>query len=118
MKRPSPIAKPALTVKESQLITGALHAFKAIPNLAVKEIVPGSKHPDHGLDFTLQMQFGTKKFKVGAEVKSSGEPSVLRRSAAWLKGLLTKTKHDYGILVAPYISGEGTAICRELGVGF
>ena len=118
MKEPASIAKPAPTVKESQLITGALQAFKAIPNLAVKEIVPASKHPDHGLDFTLQMQFGAKKFKVGAEVKSSGEPSVLRRSAAWLKGLLTKTKHDYGILVAPYISGEGTAICRDLGVGF
>src|SRR3990170_7417798 len=118
MKDPTPIAKPALTVKESQLIAGALHAFRAIPNLAVKEIVPASKHPDHGLDFTFQMEFGAKKFKVGAEVKASGEPSVLRRSVAWLKGLLTKTKHDYGIIVAPYISGEGAAICRDIGVGF
>lgn len=118
MKDPTPIAKPALTVKESQIIAGALHAFKAIPNLAVKEIVPASKHPDHGLDFTLQMEFSAKKFKVAAEVKSSGEPSVLRRSAAWLKGLIAKTKHDYGIIVAPYISEEGAAICRDIGVGF
>ncbi len=118
MKEPASIAKPALTVKESQLIAGALHAFKAIPNLAVKEIVPASKHLDHGLDFTLQMEFSAKKFKVAAEVKHSGEPSILRRSAAWLKGLIAKTKHDYGIIVAPYISEEGAAICRDIGVGF
>ena len=118
MKQPAPVSKPAPVVKESQLFTGAMHALKAVPNLAVKEIVPASKPPDHGLDFTLLMELGAKKFKVAAEVKHSGEPSILRRSAAWLKGQVTATKHDYGILVAPYVSGEGAAICSDFGVGF
>ena len=118
MKQLVPISKPPPVVKENQLMTGALHAFEAIPKLVVKEIVPASTNIDRGVDFTLQIEFGTKKFKVATEVKNSGEPSILRRSAAWLKGLIAKTKHDYGIIVAPYISGEGAAICRDLGVGF
>jgi len=118
MKQLASISKPPQIEKENQLMAGALHAFNAIPKLTVKEIVAVSKHIDHGIDLTLQIVFGAKKFNVAAEVKHSGEPSTLRRSAAWLKGLIAKTKHDYGIIVAPYISGEGAAICRDIGVGF
>ncbi|OGQ82045.1 MAG: hypothetical protein A3G40_06790, partial [Deltaproteobacteria bacterium RIFCSPLOWO2_12_FULL_57_22] len=69
-------------------------------------------------DFGFLVAYGQRKFKVAGGVKPSGEPSVLRRSAAWLKDLLTKTKHDYAVIIAPFISREGAAICRDVGVGF
>jgi hypothetical protein len=103
---------------EKQLLTSALHTLRAIPNLAIEEIIAGRKQSDHGVDLTVELRFGRKKFKVVVEAKSSGEPSALRRSAGWLTDIVTKTKHDYGIFVAPYISREGAAVCRDLGVGF
>ena len=101
-----------------RLAVGALKTLRAIPKLTVKEILPEPRHANPGLDFSVLLGFGQKKFKIAAEIKSSGEPSVLRRSAAWLKGLLTKTKYDYGVIVAPFVSGEGATICRDIGVGF
>jgi hypothetical protein len=101
-----------------RLAVSALKALSGIPKLTVREILPAPRHASSGLDFGVILGFGQKKFKIAAEIKSSGEPSVLRRAAAWLKDLLTKTQYDYGVIVAPFISGEGAAICRDIGVGF
>jgi hypothetical protein len=102
----------------SGLIQGALAALKTIPNLDVKQLSTETGPSDHGLDFNFILSFGQKKFKVAAEVKASGEPSLLRRSASWLRNLLTGAKYDYAIIVAPFVSREGAEICRDLGVGF
>jgi len=118
MKQLAPIFKRPLVAKQDQLITGVLHVLKAVPNLVVNQIVPASKHLDHGFDFTLQLESGAKKFKVAAEIKHSAEPSILRRSAVWLKGQVTETKHDYGMIIAPFVSSEGAAICNDFGIGF
>ncbi|TAJ92964.1 hypothetical protein EPO44_14000, partial [bacterium] len=86
--------------------------------MELKEVSRESREAIHELDFDLLVKYGPRKFKVAVEVKSTGEPSVLRRSAAWLKDLLTKTKHDYAVIIAPFISKEGAEICRDMGVGF
>lgn len=103
---------------ENDLMTGALKILKAIPNSEIKQVHLEPKHGAYRPDFTFLITHGQKKFKVVGEVKASGEPSVLRRSAAWLKDLVTKTKHNYALIIAPFISKEGAAICRDLGVGF
>lgn len=103
---------------ETELITGALEILKSIPNLEIKQVHAESGQATYKPDFSFLVRYGQKKFKVAGEVKASGEPSLLRRSAAWLKNLLTKTKHDYAVIIAPFISREGAAICRDLGVGF
>jgi hypothetical protein len=108
---------PGTTI-EKQLLSSALHTLRAIPNLIIEEVISARKDSDQGLDLTVKLQFGRKKFKVAVEAKSSGEPSVIRRSAGWLADIVTRTKHDYGMLVAPYISREGAAVCRDLGIGF
>jgi len=101
---------------EANLITRAIESLRTVPNLKIDQIgaVQTPNHPD----FSILLIFRQRKFKVVGEVKSSGEPSVLRRSAVWLKDLLTKTKHDYAIIVAPFVSREGAEICRDVGVGF
>ena len=101
---------------EKQLITAALESLNGVPNLTI-ELIGAVQTPSHA-DFAIAITSGHKKFKVLGEVKSTGEPSILRRSGAWLKDLLTKTKHDYAVIIAPFISREGAVICRDLGVGF
>jgi hypothetical protein len=101
---------------ETQLVKRALESLRAVPNLKIEHI-GAVRTPDHP-DFIVAITFGQRRFKVAGEVKSSGEPSVLRRSAAWLKELVRKTRHDYAVIIAPFISKEGVDICRDLGVGF
>jgi hypothetical protein len=103
-------------VKEADLIAKAIESLRTVPNLKIEQIgaVQIPNHPD----FTFLLTLGQKKFKVIGEAKSTGEPSILRRSGAWLKDRLTNFKHDYAVIVAPFISREGAAICRELGVGY
>ncbi|MGH7794940.1 MAG: type IV toxin-antitoxin system AbiEi family antitoxin [Candidatus Binatia bacterium] len=103
---------------EASLLSQALNTLREIPNLTVKEIVPKPKHLDHGIDLSIELRHRQKKFKFAIEAKSSGEPAVLRRSAAWLKNILAQTKYDYGLIVAPYVSAEGALICRDMGIGF
>ena len=107
---------PFRAPKERDLITGALESLRAVPNLEIKQIGK-VRIPDYP-DFSIAVKFGQRKLKALLEVRPSGEPSVLRRSAAWLKDRVTKMKHDYALIVAPFISKEGAEICRDLGVGF
>ena len=111
-------ARSARAVDERNLITQALENLKAIPNLEVKQVSYESGKVDRRLDCSFLLSFGQKKFKIAAEVKASGEPSLLRRSAAWLKNSLTSGKYDYAMIIAPFVSREGAEICRESGVGF
>ena len=100
------------------LITKALENLRAIPNLQIKEVLAESGQGTYKSNLSFLATYGQKKFKIAGEIKPSGEPSVLRRSAAWLKDLLSKTKHDYAVVIAPFVSREGASICRDLGVGF
>ena len=90
--------------QEKQLITAALKSLERGPKLKI-DLIGAVQTPGHP-DFAMTISSGRKTFKVLAEVKSPGEPSVLRRSAAWLKDVVTKTKHDYGVIIAPFISKE------------
>ena len=119
LKNKSPVPWPSGHTEAGRLVTGALEILKAIPNLEIKQVhmEPG-RTTTYRPDFSFLLGHGQRRFKVAGEVKPSGEPSVLRRSAAWLKNLLAKTKHDYGLIIAPFISREGASICRDLGVGF
>lgn len=116
LKYRSSTSRSAKAAATKKLITGALESLKVVPNLKLEQI-GAIGTPDHP-DFSIVITFGQRKFKVAGEVKPSGEPSVLRRSAAWLKDLVTKTKHDYALIIAPFISKEGAAICCDLGIGF
>ena len=116
LKNRSSTSGSAKAAAANELITGALESLRAMPNLKIEQI-GAVRTPDHP-DFSIVITFGQRKFKVVAEVKASGEPSLLRRSAAWLKDLVTKTKHNYALIIAPFISKEGAEICRDLGVGF
>lgn len=104
--------------QERQLLTQALATLQAIPNLQIKAPVAQAGHTSNEPDFILPLAYGNKKFKVVVECKASGEPSVLRRSAAWLHNLVANHTYDYALIVAPFISRDGAEICRDLGVGF
>lgn len=118
MKQANPKPWANEVTNEAQLLSQALNILTDIPNLTVKKIVSEPKHFDRGIDLMIELGNRQRNFKVVIEAKASGEPAILRRSAAWLKNMLAQTKCDYGILVAPYVSDEGALICHDMGIGF
>lgn len=115
---PSPLSKPLGEMRPSSAVSSAMGVLKGVPGLEVKERRLEPKWAAYQLDLSLLFIYGQKKFRVVGEVKTNGEPSILHRSAAWLKEVLEKTGEDYAVIVAPFVSKEGAEICRELGVGF
>ncbi len=69
------------------------------------------------VDFILSTLISGKPTKFIIEVKSQGEPRLVRMAIAQLKEYLKGFKDSYGILVAPYLSDASRQICKEAGIG-
>lgn len=59
-----------------------------------------------------------KKNTLLVEAKSNGQPRIIRDAIAQLAMCKDKYLNTYGIIIAPYISGESAAICKNAGVGY
>lgn len=70
-------------------------------------------------DLICTLNLDGKKYKVAVEVKSLGQPRIIRLAAQQLNEYITTNKNVvYGILAAPYISENGRTICRRYGIGY
>jgi hypothetical protein len=69
------------------------------------------------VDFVLSTLISGKSAKLIIEVKSQGEPRLVRMAIAQLKEYLKSFKDSYGILVAPYLSDASRQICKEADIG-
>jgi Transcriptional regulator, AbiEi antitoxin, Type IV TA system len=81
------------------------------------EVEPEGAH--HGIDFLVRINVAGRPRVLVCEVKSSGQPRHVR---AALPQLLNYVAHFDGeafpVFIAPYLSSEAKALCREHGVGF
>ena len=68
-------------------------------------------------DILLSTIIAGKTVKFIVEVKSQGEPLIVRMAATQLKEYTKDIKNCYGILVAPYLSDASRQICKEAGIG-
>ena len=72
-------------------------------------------------DFKLEIVVSGRPFGLIVEVKSQGEPRIIRAAVIQLRDSLQSkpTSHSatYGIIVAPYLSANSIQICKEAGVG-
>ena len=59
-----------------------------------------------------------KKYTLLVEIRSNGQPRIIRDAAAQLAMCKSKYPNPYGIVVAPYVSEESAAICKNAGVGY
>ncbi|HBB66777.1 MAG TPA: hypothetical protein DEF68_01130 [Elusimicrobia bacterium] len=82
-------------------------------------IQPTPAKTDYCPDMVVEV-FGKdrKKYILLVEIKSNGQPRVIRDAAARLAACKDKYANPYGIIVASYISRESAAICKNAGVGY
>lgn len=92
--------------------------LELVPILSIKKVQreprPGSASPDIALK--LKTPDGEQMLLV--EVKTSGQPRVVREAVNQLLQYRSKVPEAYGVLVAPYISPQSAQICTESGIGY
>lgn len=83
--------------------------------------VYGEKNVPQGkIDFEWNVSYFGRAFKILVEVKSNGNPRVLRQTTTQLKTYMKSiddSSKTYPIVAAPYISETGMDLCKEEGVG-
>lgn len=91
--------------------------FSDIPFVEVKESETNVRIENKEVDIVIDTLISGKPTKFIVEVKSQGEPRLVRMAISQLKYYLKSIKDAYGIFVAPYLSDASKQICKEEGIG-
>jgi hypothetical protein len=68
--------------------------------------------------FSLELFAGKERWRLVGEVKSNGEPRMIRGAIQQLQSNLSTLPRAYGLIAAPYIGARSQEICKEAGVGY
>lgn len=100
----------------------ALKAFLVtIPQLSIEHITvvgePGE--PDRGVDIVAETEFAGRPMRLVIEVKSNGQPRMALQVAHQLKRYLDLSGQEaVPMFMAPYLSEQSQATCREEGLAY
>lgn len=110
-------------VKEKSFESDAAEALRVlldqVPTIEVKDVELGPPGQDRGIDILAHITASGRRHTLACEVKSSGQPRHARMALLQLRNYVTHLhKEAAPIFIAPYLSPEVQALCREQGVGF
>jgi hypothetical protein len=94
-----------------------LQCLREVPFVTVQRM-KDSKPLESGLNFRLQVRTRAGRSTLIVDVRSMGQPRVVREATNQLARFRQQWPDAYGVVMAPYISPKAAAICREEGVGF
>jgi hypothetical protein len=94
-----------------------LKCLQEVPFVKV-EVMRESKRLATGPDLLFQVRTRASKRTLMVDVKSVGQPRVVREATNQLARFKEQLPDAYGVVMAPYISPEAAAICRKEGLGF
>ena len=113
-----------ITVKSTEqgLVGKAERALREclerVPCLSIKRLQREPRLGSVRPDIALKLKTPDGEQMVLVEVKSSGQPRVVRGAVNQLLQYRSKVPEAYGVLVAPYLSPQSAQICTENGVGY
>jgi hypothetical protein len=87
-----------------------------IPGISVRQPTRTSAR-DCGVDLLLDVRYDGGKTTLAVEVKSSGQPGLIRGAAQQLRRLTDSNSRAYPVLGMPYLTARGIGTCREEGIG-
>ena len=110
-----------MAMKQTALIDQARDALmkclQEVPFVKV-ELIKESKRLKAGPDLLLQVKTRASKSTLMVDVKSVGQPRVVREATNQLARFKEQLPDAYGVVMAPYISQQAAEICRDEGFGF
>lgn len=94
--------------------------LRRVPALVVEDVeLEPPNGPDRGADFLAQVAIGERRHTLVCQVKSSGQPRHVRLGLLQLRNYTAHFDADaIPVFVAPYLSPESQALCRDHQVGF
>lgn len=72
---------------------------------------------DDPADLRMEIEQGGKETTLVVQIKSSGQPALIRNAARQLQHHIETDSGSYGVLGVPYLTARGIETCREEGVG-
>jgi len=115
------MVKVAQTMKEFEIQAGdALRALlEQVPVLTLEKLRVDDFGPDQGVDIVAEVAVGDRLHVLACEIKSSGQPRHARAALAQLRSYAAQSHNDPTLIfIAPYLSPESQALCRDEGIGF
>ncbi|MDR9849582.1 type IV toxin-antitoxin system AbiEi family antitoxin [Herbaspirillum huttiense] len=103
--------------------TQAAHALRSlllqVPALKLLDIEHETAMADSGVDFTARIKVAGKRHALVCEANSSGQPRHVRHALLTLRDYMSHHAKDATpVLIAPYLSPDAQALCREHEAGF
>jgi Transcriptional regulator, AbiEi antitoxin, Type IV TA system len=93
--------------------------IQQVPAIKVKKVEVETESVDRGVDILVQLNVAGHPHTLVCEVKANGQPRYVREGLLQLRNYIA---HFGGaatpIFIAPYLSPEAQAMCREQGVSF
>ena len=113
--------KPYDSMKE--LETRAAETLRAlleqVPAIKLVDIKQEFLGPDRTIDIVAHIEVSGRGHELVCEVKSSGQPRHVRTALLQLRNSVVNHGQDATpVFIAPYLSPEAQALCREQAVGF
>jgi hypothetical protein len=113
--------KAAESMKEMEIrAADALRALiDQVPAIKLEDIKIEPPGPDPGIDILARVNVSDRPHVLVCEVKASGQPRHVRMALLQLRNYVAHFGNEaIPILIAPYLSPEAQALCREYEVGF
>jgi hypothetical protein len=103
----------------TQVLRDLLKKVPVVERLDVQHQPRPSAHGLYEADIVATMMIAGRPHKLICEVKSSGQPRFVRQAILQLLNATTYYKQSVTpVLIAPYLSPEVQALCRDENVGF
>ena len=106
-------------MKESLLMErvreALLRCLHGVPFLRIEGEPKGS---DSTSNLRFQIETPTGRSTLVVEVRTVGQPRIIREATNQLMRARNELPRAYGIVMAPYISPEAAGICVKEGIGF
>lgn len=102
--------------RAAEALQGLLGQVPAITELSIEPQVAAA---DEAVDFLVYLEAAGQPRLLVCEVKSNGQPRYVRAALLQLRNYVArKAQGAIPVFIAPYLSPNAQALCREEGVGF
>lgn len=93
--------------------------LEQVPIIDIEEVEPEPTNSGFDLDIIAHVTVSGRRHTLVCEVKSSGQPRYVRTALLQLRNNIAHYgEHATPVLIAPYLSPEARALCREQAFGY
>ncbi|MCX7230147.1 MAG: type IV toxin-antitoxin system AbiEi family antitoxin [Burkholderiales bacterium] len=110
-------AMKSLEGDAAQALKGLLEQVPVVKVVGIEQESAGSDH--RKVDIVAHVEVSGQRHLLVCEVKSSGQPRHVRMAVLQLRNFLAHQEQQATpVFIAPYLSPEAQALCREESVGY